>query len=119
MTKQNTTTKYEVFHAIDDYFITSMMYGRAASATDIAKVFNRKYRLAGIIEVPSELAADVNGGLEYVFDESQNHSKDWNPKAPCRSTSVGDVVKVGDDYYIVAGIGYDPMPNPVSITAKK
>ena len=44
------------------------------------------------------------GVLEEVFVESQNIDSSWKPGQ--RSTSVGDIVRVEDDYYLCEGMGW-------------
>lgn len=120
MTKKpsNTATKYEVFHPSYDFFPMALHYRMFnLKPSDLAEAFRHgDYSLAGTVEVPSDEAEDALG---YVFYHSQNLEKDWNPKAKSRSTSVGDIIKTGDDYYIVAPVGFDRMPNPNAIKTSK
>lgn len=44
--------------------------------------------------------------LEQAYQKSQNLDRHWNKYAPCRSTSVGDVIQEDDVDYLVAGIGF-------------
>ena len=39
--------------------------------------------------------------------KSQNFSSHWNKKRPCRSTSVGDVIRDGNELHLVKGIGFE------------
>jgi hypothetical protein len=48
----------------------------------------------------------VDEQLEYVFYKSQNLERSWRGRRQCRSTSVGDVVRVQGVYWIVAPVGY-------------
>jgi hypothetical protein len=107
-TKRKTkTAKYELFHSSGDFFWESLRYGRYGpdvTAEDLRNGFLQgKYELMQTFEKPAEA---VNRQLEDVFGESQNVEDHWRLDAPCRSTSVGDLVRVGKDYWIVAGVGF-------------
>lgn len=96
------TTDYELFHASDEFFCSSLRYGRGTTAEDIRRAFLAgHYRRVHTFEHPPD---SVLERLEMVFYQSQNLDRRW--KRSCRSTSVGDVVRVGSDYWIVAGQGF-------------
>jgi hypothetical protein len=57
----------------------------------------------GAIEVDNE---SVNQALGQAFHKSQNIEDAWRPDRPCRSTSVGDVMKFGEQWYEVMGVGF-------------
>lgn len=44
--------------------------------------------------------------LNQAYALTQNHEWPWNVNAPCRSTSVGDVIECDGKFYMVAGIGF-------------
>jgi hypothetical protein len=47
--------------------------------------------------------------LEEAYFKSQNMDRHWNPKKPCRSTSIGDVIQFDDRNFMVAGTGFKPI----------
>lgn len=47
--------------------------------------------------------------LEDAYQKSQNFDRHWNKYAPCRSTSVGDVIQEDDVDYVVAGVGFNAI----------
>lgn len=53
--------------------------------------------------------------LEEAYRLAQNEEDVWNAVAPCRSTSVGDVIQDGDSFHMVLGKGFRqlliPEPN--------
>ena len=54
---------------------------------------------------------------------SQNFDEPWNPTAPCRSTSVGDIIQSDDDFFMVCGSGFqlllaDDIPYIINISAE-
>lgn len=56
------------------------------------------------------LSGEVEGDtLEDAFRLAQNLDKPWNPAKPCRSLSVGDIVKDGEALFIVAPVGFDKL----------
>jgi hypothetical protein len=55
------------------------------------------------LEVPEEW--DEDSVLEEVYYHTQN---DHNPQ-PCRSSSVGDIVQIGELFYIIKGIGFKSL----------
>jgi len=77
---------------------------RSAARDDIQYAFlDGEYQLVYTFELPSD---DLESQLEEVFFQSQNLEEAWNEESPCRSTSVGDVVRFGNTYWIVAGQGF-------------
>lgn len=58
------------------------------------------------------LNTDLSGedALEAVYCKTQNISAPWNREKPCRSTSVGDVLEIGGEYFSVAPIGFTRLP---------
>ncbi len=44
--------------------------------------------------------------LETAYADTQNIYDNWNPSAPCRSSSVGDVFKLNDSYFVVESCGF-------------
>ena len=51
--------------------------------------------------------------LEMAYRASQNHEWAWNVGSPCRSTSVGDIIKSEYCvYHMVCGIGFKTLGEP-------
>jgi len=84
-----------------------------------------KDRFTEVKEQPREYAGYVEAdSLQDAFIKSQNcldgSLVDWNKTNPCRSTSVGDVIQDGDDFYLVKNFGFEPLlespvvTNPIS-----
>lgn len=98
------TSRYELFQSSDEVFWDTLAYGKSATVDDIRKVFAKgNHKHVYTFELPAD---DVEEQLEVVFAKSQNLDEDWNEESPCRSTSVGDIVRVGKDYWIVASLGF-------------
>jgi hypothetical protein len=100
--------KYELFQACDEFyqeFLLSRGCGPPMTNKDFRQAFlDGKYHWVETFELPGE---DVEDQLEVVFYKSNNIDGSWRREIPCRSTSVGDLVKVGKDYWIVASIGFE------------
>jgi len=106
-TEQNDTGKYELFHSSGDYFWTALRYDHGCTAEDVRNALSSgKYEL---VQTFQRSLHDVEQELEETFRESQNIDYSWRSIGPCRSTSVGDVIRVGEDYWIVAPVGFDCM----------
>lgn len=59
---------------------------------------------------PREYVGFVHSGsLEGAFKASQNWDKPWNESQPCRSTSVGDIIQDGADFYMVDNFGFKKL----------
>ena len=96
------TITYEVFHARGDFFWTSLHYGYETSSKQIREAFEEGlYRLEDTFSLP---AVDIREQLEKLF-KITNHGNWGRPDS--RSTSVGDVVRVQNQYWIVAPEGFD------------
>jgi hypothetical protein len=97
--------KFEVFHAMGDFFWTSLHYGWECTPADILEALHDgRYELVATFELVRE---DLDFQLEHIYRITNNVEDSWREISPCRSTSVGDVVKVDDDVYVVAARGYD------------
>lgn len=99
------TINCELFHSKDEFFIYSSGYMRRCDTDDIRDAFlNGDYELVSTFDRSSSSLEDE---LEGIFQKSQNLEHSWRGKDACRSTCVGDVVRVGKDYWIVAGTGFN------------
>ena len=97
--------EYEVFHSKDEFFNTSISYGSHAEINRIKYAFlHGMYKSVHTFELPAD---DVERQLERVFHDSQNFEESWCGDPTVRSTSVGDIVRVGKDYWVVASVGFD------------
>ena len=64
-------------------------------------------RFNDTIYQPRIVAGTVQAeSLSEAFRKSQNLEGDWNKENPCRSTSVGDMIVVNGEYYVVIGMGF-------------
>jgi len=100
----NRKTKFELFHSSTNFFVT-VRYDWGTTGDEIRQAFLRgEYQLVDTFKLPGE---NIPSALEEVFFRSQNLDRSWRRGSPTRSTSVGDVVRVGKDYWIVAGTGFD------------
>jgi hypothetical protein len=102
------TVEYEIFHSVDDFFNTALDYGGdGTSKKEIRKAFYEgKYKYVHTFDRP---ARPLQEQLEKIFHDSQNLDEAWHPSRSCRSTSVGDLVKVNGTYWIVAPMGFDKV----------
>jgi hypothetical protein len=67
------------------------------------KISNCEYQLIGQVKANS---------LEQAFIYSQAFSTQWE-STNNRSTSVGDIVSIDNEYYMVKGAGFRQMNHPV------
>lgn len=110
----DTTTLVTLFHAQN--VIDSFMYRRDGS------IYNQHNAMKACIEgqykpvcawkLPSntvESEEKRDAVLENIFRVTQNIDEPWS-KDRHRSTSVGDIVRIGDDkLYIVASCGFEAL----------
>lgn len=104
----------KIFQASETLFRDSCDYRRGGrffnQAKAIAAVATREttgaYKFAGAIDCP---VGDRNAVLEHAYSRSQNGEIAWNLTTPCRSTSVGDILMIDEDAYIVASFGFDKL----------
>ncbi|HEY9790420.1 MAG TPA: hypothetical protein V6D22_08475 [Candidatus Obscuribacterales bacterium] len=98
--------EYEVFHSRDDFFVHALDYGiDGTTKKQIRKAFYQgQYKQVHTFERPAE---PLEQQLEEIFHDSQNLDEAWHPTSNCRSTSVGDLVKVLGTFWIVAPMGFD------------
>lgn len=105
MPKNRTASdKYDLFHASEDYFLTSLRYGRGTTVREIQHAFLQNYQLVHCFELPT---LERQKQLETIFNESQNIDASWKKDMNCRSTSVGDVIRIRQHHWIVAAEGFD------------
>jgi hypothetical protein len=91
---------YELFHCSREFF----NFSQFGSCREIRRLYLEGcYQLVHTFRKP---AKQLDHRLEEVFEESQNIETSWRGSNPCRSTSVGDIVRVGRDYWIVAAFGF-------------
>ncbi|MGH9549820.1 MAG: hypothetical protein ACRD3W_10615, partial [Terriglobales bacterium] len=92
-TTQPKKVTYELFHSIGDFFWISLQYGdRSTTAKDLQKAFSQgHYELVHSFTLPSK---GFLTDLDIVFEKSQNIERSWRGKAKCRSTSVGDLIRI-------------------------
>lgn len=97
---------YELFHSAGDFFFTAITYGRRnVKLAEIRDAFLKgSYEFVWKFEKPLN---DKQHQLEVIFQESQNLEDSWRGELECRSTSVGDVIRVNGEYWIIAGTGFD------------
>lgn len=55
--------------------------------------------------------------LEEAWRKTQNFDYPWSDP-PCRSTSVGDVLAIGEDKWFVAACGFTKVPRTVQTELK-
>jgi hypothetical protein len=94
---------YELFHCSDDFYLFWRL-NRDMPVEQIRRAFLEGfYQLVHTFVRPQE---NVEAELEWIFHDSQNLDEIWRLDDPCRSTSV---VRVGNDYWIVAKVGFDRL----------
>lgn len=54
-------------------------------------------------------ANSASAALDIAYHQTQNLDAPWNPDNPCRSVSVGDILKIGTEEWIVAPLGFDRL----------
>ena len=103
--KQSTrTAAYELYHSCDEVFDAAMDYARKGMSFKIQHAFlTRHYEHVHTFHLP---VGESEDNLEQVFYKSQNLERSWRGANQCRSSSVGDVIKVGKEYWIVAREGF-------------
>jgi len=105
--------KVYIYHSQN--FADSMMYGKASTIWNefiaVKAYIEGKYDFAGELEIPlfGPGVTEVEACLEHAYMRSQNIDSHWNKASPCRSTSVGDIIKIEDDLYIVGSVGFDKI----------
>lgn len=64
-------------------------------------------RFEEVEDQPRKQVAEIDAeNLEDAYKKSQNIDETWNPKNPCRSTSVGDVLEIPEGFYMVCNTGF-------------
>jgi len=81
--------------------------------------FATRYELVAIYRSSVEDTGDITNHLEKAYSKTQHIGEDWRdnegfhflPARPVlvRSTSIGDIMQVGDALYIVEPIGYSKL----------
>ena len=95
---------YELFQAKDEFLGRSLKYARDEDIDSIRDAFLQgNYESVWTFQLPAD---GLERRLEEVFYLSNNIDSSWHPQRPCRSTSVGDIVKTRDEYWIVASVGF-------------
>lgn len=106
--------EYEVFHSMGEFFWVALEKARAKDDRALVKaLIEGEYQSVFISNIPAYFPIELDSQLERIFDETQNLDKAWNP--PNRSTSVGDIVRVGEEFWVVASVGYRKLPIPDEI----
>lgn len=107
--------KATLFHASETLFRDSSFYSQDG------KIFNKNtarenFQNGNYIEVTSFDILDDKGddiserdALNDTYFLTQNGSRAWRSSNPTRSTSVGDIIRAGDNLYIVAACGFDKL----------
>lgn len=71
---------------------------------------SKKYSFTEEEDQPRAYVGSVEANsLEMAYRKSQNLDWPWNLNAPCRSTSVGDVIHGPDGHYMVCGMGFKKL----------
>lgn len=107
-TKAKRKTKYEVFHSNMEIFWDVLRWEmNGIGFREIRKMFEAgQYTHVHTFELARTDGLD--DALEEVFISSQGGNDYWdeNTDKSIRSTSVGDLVRVGREYWLVASVGY-------------
>jgi hypothetical protein len=77
--------EYSIYHAVNPTFDEEFVQERS---------------LVGTVQASS---------LDEAYSLSQNFDKNWNELNPCRSTSVGDVIRGEEGFFLVAGFGFKEL----------
>lgn len=77
--------EYSIYHAVNPTFDEEFIQERS---------------LVGTVQASS---------LDEAYFLSQNFDKNWNELNPCRSTSVGDVIRGKEGFFLVAGFGFKEL----------
>lgn len=101
------TVTFELFHSVDDRFWEYLRYGRDnVNAAFIREGFRSgDYIQVGTFKRPAFPAKELHDELERLFYITNHINGEWDGTRRC--TSVGDVIKHGKNYYIVAPVGFD------------
>lgn len=102
------TTQFQLFQSMGDFFWKALHYDYEATKEQIHKAFyGGHYAWVHTFALEDEEDEELEDQLQTVFHKSQNLEESWRGEIECRSTSVGDVIKVGNQYWIVAARGFD------------
>lgn len=97
--------EYEIFHSMGDFFFVALQTGRSCSDDRlIDALLGGQYASVFKSNIPEHFPPKVEDQLEQIFYETQNLDEAWNP--PNRSTSVGDIIRIGDKFWTVASVGW-------------
>lgn len=102
-----TKTQAKVWHSIftkDSLFYRRDSFGFNQSSVVTAMKADQ-YKM--VLDSFVELDPNINISLEELFERTNNISKPWN--GTDRSTSVGDVIQIGDRTFVVAATGFDEI----------
>jgi hypothetical protein len=80
-----TTYLIRIYHATDGAFRDTICGERVEH-----HIANGHYGYAGSLEIEADSA---KAACEIAYSRSQNVDRPWRPALPCRSTSVGDVMR--------------------------
>lgn len=110
-------TTCTVLHIVDSSdgsgaFLNLQMAAFRGSRDLLAKV--KEYAMAGNYQ---EVASMFPSNRDAAFRATQNIDGQWCPLAPIRSTSVGDVVKENNTFYVCATFGWLEVTDPDAIAA--
>lgn len=78
------------------------------------KIYSAKHAIRAYLDGDYTKAGEIEcGNIDVAWALSQNTEDAWNKEAPCRSTSVGDIIEFDDvhgtNLYIVAPCGFDEL----------
>lgn len=105
-----------LYHASEDLFRDSLAYREDGSIFNkdraVAEFNAGNYEEVATFVFPFDKAVGelIDRSLTSIFASTQNNVSAWRPANPTRSTSVGDIIKVGEELYIVASCGFDKLP---------
>ena len=69
-----------------------------------------EYDKVGEIEVPFNAhPTSIDEYLEVAYEKTQNINGSWNHTKRCRSTSVGDILQIDEEIYIVSSFGFEKL----------
>ena len=104
----------QIFHSQnvrDSYFYRkegNIFNAEQAKALYLSHDIEKGYLSVADFDINGRLFENVTDILEYVYADSQNEDADWRARRQ-RSTSVGDIIRIDGDLYIVASCGFDPL----------
>lgn len=101
---QSKIVSYDLFHSCGEVFWELLRYRDEQEVVQALEA--GKYHWMHTFELD---VCSVDQGLDQVFELGQNFDEPWNPRFECRSTCVGDVIRVNGEFWVIASQGFTKL----------